>query len=121
MSDKKKNLSFKTKFLNIITFGYLKRKATKQIGSYSNDKIKKDFDKEELFHLLGNKENILVSKMVSDNSIKINLKNVNLINIDNLKTFCDATGSMKSNDSITIITKSAKYIYDALNNETTNN
>ena len=42
------------------------------------------------------------------------VKILNDIDIDHLKQFCDAIGIMKSNNTITIITKSAKYLYQIL-------
>ncbi|MBQ5492641.1 MAG: hypothetical protein IIT78_02040 [Mycoplasmataceae bacterium] len=107
----KKKISIKAKVLNFLSFGHLKRKAQIQTNDLN---VKKDFNVSELFSLLNGSQNLLEFKIMSDSSLKLTLKDSNNLDIDHLKQFCDAIGIMKSNNTITIITKSAKYLYQIL-------
>ena len=110
----KKKISMKAKVLNFLSFGHLKRKAQTQNKQGNDVNVKKDFNIDTLFSLLNGSQNLLEFKMMSDSSLKLTLQNLNDIDIDHLKQFCDAIGIMKSNNTITIITKSAKYLYQIL-------
>lgn len=110
----KKKISTKAKVLNFLSFGHLKRKAQIQNKQGNDFNVKKDFNIDTLFSLLNGSQNLLEFKMMSDSSLKLTLQNLNDIDIDHLKQFCDAIGIMKSNNTITIITKSAKYLYQIL-------
>ena len=113
----KKKISTKAKVLNFLSFGYLKRKAQNQTGNNNDINIKKNFDINTLYSLLNGKQNLVDIKIVSGSSIKLILKDANNLNTDSIKSFCDAIGIMKSNNSVTIITKSAKYLYEIIEDD----
>lgn len=117
---KNNKLSKKTKFLNFITFGYLKRKALKSKKENSIDiNNEMSYNLELIYQLLGGKENFISTNLLSNNSVQIKLLDISKINPDELKKELDAIGIMKNSTNLTIISKNARSIFNSLvnNNE----
>lgn len=117
MSDDK--LSRKTKILNILSFGLLKAKAKKQakLNKQNEAKIEISFSLQEFYSVIGGKENLINFQLVSDNSLKLYLLKVAEVKIDDVKAITNAIGTVKANDSLLILTKQAKGIFELLKNE----
>lgn len=96
------------KFLNILTFGHLSRKAkkiAKQQAENKNTELKLNSmelpNVNALLSALGNKENIRnVSSTIS--TITFELNNAEIVNVEQLRKIC-AKGVVKSNNNITIL------------------
>ncbi len=96
------------KFLNILTFGHLSRKAkkiAKQQAENKNTELKLNSmdlpNVELLVNALGGKPNISnISSTMS--TITFTLLDVNKANIEQLKKIC-AKGAIKSNSNITLL------------------
>lgn len=101
-------MSFKTKFLNIITFGYLSRKAKKEAAKQAENKNTQLTlntialpDVAALTGALGGYENIVnVSATIS--TITFQVKQMEIINFDLLKKIA-IKGVIKSTDNITLL------------------
>ncbi|MBO6103812.1 hypothetical protein J6P04_01990 [bacterium] len=119
MDKDNKKVSTKTKFLNFITFGSLKRKALNQTNTPSQTSIP-TINVDQFYDLVGGKNNVVEYKLLSDNSFKLILKDVKQVHLDELKSFCQAIGSMQSNNQLTLLTKQAKGIYTSLKDGSTN-
>lgn len=100
-------MSFKSKFLNIITFGYINRKARKKIDKLNN---KNDSFKQhtidlpninKLVEALGGKENIqTITNTISSITFKIyHSENVNLQKLKKISK----KGIISSHNSITLL------------------
>ena len=119
MDKDNKKVSAKTKFLNIITFGSLKRKALSQ-NNQNNDAFQPLINVAKFYELVGGKDNVVEYKLLSDSSFNLILKDVKQVNLNELKSFCQAIGSMQSNNQLTLLTKQAKNIYSSLKDGSTN-
>ena len=119
MDKDNKKVSAKTKFLNIITFGSLKRKALNQ-NNQNNDAFQPLINVAKFYELVGGKDNVVEYKLLSDSSFNLILKDVKQVNLNELKSFCQAIGSMQSNNQLTLLTKQAKNIYSSLKDGSTN-
>ena len=119
MDKNNKKVSAKTKFLNAITFGSLKRKALSQ-NNQNNNVVLPTINVFKFYELVGGKDNVVEYKLLSDSSFNLILKDVKLVNLNELKIFCQAIGSMQSNNQLTLITKQAKSIYTSLKDGSAN-
>ena len=119
MDKNNKKVSAKTKFLNVITFGSLKRKALNQ-NQQNNDANLPTIDVAKFYDLVGGQANVIEYKLLGDSSFNLILKDLKLVNLNELKSFCQAIGSMQSNNQLTLITKQAKSIYASLKNGSAN-
>ena len=118
MDKNNKKVSAKTKFLNIITFGSLKRKALSQ--NQTDNAPLPTINVAKFYELVGGQTNVVEYKLLGDSSFNIILKDVKQVNLPELKSFCQAIGSMQSNNQLTLITKQAKSIYTSLKDGSTN-
>jgi len=106
MADKK--TSFKSKFLNIITFGHLSRKAkklAKEQAENKNTELKVNTialpDMEKLTNGLGGKDNVIsVSSTIS--TVKFTLKDPTKVNFDILRAVT-TKGIIKSTNDVTLV------------------
>ncbi|MBN0919508.1 PTS glucose transporter subunit IIB [[Mycoplasma] gypis] len=112
---------FKYYFLLIASFGLIKRKwrkyrqeETKKYLSVSN---KLDFDIKTLIGLLGSKENI-TNAQASQKKIKISLKNIKNVNVDEIQKLEGVSGLFLQSNAITLITgNNAKYVEELISKE----
>ena len=119
MDKDNKKVSTKTKFLNFITFGSLKRKALNQSNQTNHESIP-TINVNQFYDLVGGKDNVVEYKLLSDNSFKLILKDAKQVQLEQLKSFCQAIGSMQSNNQLTLLTKQAKSIYTSLKDGSSN-
>lgn len=113
MKNKKNKISTKTKFLNFITFGHLKRKALRTDNSLDNSI---QYDTDYIFNLLGGIDNLDEYKLLSSNSLKIIFVDLAKVDVNGLKEYTNSVGIMKTNNSILITSKDAKVIYELIVN-----
>lgn len=119
MDKNNKKISAKTKFLNAITFGSLKRKALSQNNQNRTANLP-TINVAKFYDLAGGEANVIEYKLLGDSSFNLVLKDVKQVNLNELKSFCQAIGSMQSNNQLTLITKQAKSIYTSLKDGSTN-
>ena len=103
----------------IFTFGIgyfiIKKNNTKKYNDISGTH-KIDFDIKKLIIYLGGYDNI-VNVTSTINNLKVELKNIDLINIDEIKKL-NAIGTLKNNNCITILFgDNSQYIAKLLSNE----
>lgn len=115
-------ISKKAKILNFLSFGYLKRKAKKQMidSSEKKENVDLSFPISEFLGALGGKDNVTSYQLVSVNSLKINVKNITILDFDKIKTLSDAIGTSKTNNDLLIISKKSKDIFRLLNSNEEN-
>lgn len=113
MKNKKNKISTKTKFLNFITFGHLKRKALRTNTSLDNST---KYDINYILNLLGGLNNLDEYKLLSSNSLKFIFLDLAKVEITGLKNYTNSVGIMKTNNSILITSKDAKVIYELIVN-----
>lgn len=101
-------MSFKSKFLNVITFGHIKRKAKKEalkLADTKNEELTLNTvalpDISILVHSLGGMSNVhSISNTISTVTFKI--EDFNKVDIDHLKKL-SVKGVVKSAENITLI------------------